>query len=152
MAEEPVREGEGKEGEEGYVSPGEKAGHVWATIRERFARGGFFALAVFFVIGVVFGVSAKSIAARSITIGYWDYQVSPREISAVNMNAVQQKLVAAQAEEARKQEEALKAAQESAETGVSTDVEEGGEDDAGTEELPPLPPAPAPPEGVPGEQ
>lgn len=131
MTEEPIREGEWVEGSEGdeRKKPLERVKNEMQNIRERFARGGFFAFAIFFAVGIVFGISAKTIAARSITLGYWDYMVSPKEISAVNLNEIQQRLLGKQAEQAKEQEEAMKKAQEEAEA-----------------KLPPLPPAPEPPE------
>ncbi len=99
-------------------------------------------LAVFFVVGIAFGISAKTLAARSLTMGYWDYSVLSRDISALDLNAVQQKLLAKQAEELKKQEEAAKKAEEAA-TGNADEL---------PPELPPLPPAPEPPTLPEGER
>ncbi len=134
MAEEPKREGEWDVEKGEPISPMEKIQGGVHALRERFARGGFFSLIVFFAIGILFGVSAKMLAARNVTIGYWDYTISSKDVSALDLNAVQQKLVATQKEEAKKQEEELKKAQEEAE-----------------KNLPPLPPTPEPPATVPQE-
>lgn len=135
MSEKPIREGEWSEGgDDRQSSPTETIRMAVSKIREQMARGGVVALAVFFALGIVFGISAKTLAARSLTMGYWDYMIAPQDISAANLNAIQQKLLAKQAEALKEQEEAAKKAEESA-----------GENGGNAGELPPLPPAPEPP-------
>lgn len=114
-----------REGRQGWVH----------AIRERLARGGFFALAVFFIVGLLFGVAAKTLASRSITLGYRDYTVSDRDRSAVDLNAVQKRLLSRQEEEMKKQQEAREGSEPTA-------PDSGG---ASSGELPPPPPAPEPP-------
>lgn len=147
MAEEPNREASWmEEEEEKSVSPVEKARKFVQDTRERLAQGGVFALAVFFVIGTLFGIAAKSVAGRSVTIGYWDYTVSPRDRGAVDLNAVQKKLLVQEEEAMKKQEEEMKKAEE-ASSGDEKDaeIESEGNSPEVPAELPPLPPAPEPP-------
>lgn len=106
MTEEPMREEESEES-----SLVERMRRKTKNIQDRFARGGIFLFAIFFVVGIIFGVSAKTLAGKSITIGYWDYTVSQRESSAIDLNAVQTRLLAKTAEEAKKQESAPKEAE-----------------------------------------
>jgi hypothetical protein len=154
MAEEPIPKEEWSEDDEApREGLADRMRSATKTLREKFAKGGVFVFAVFFVFGVLFGVAAKAVAARSILIGYWDYTVSPRDKAAVNLNAVQHELLAQQADEAKKQEDAAKAAENAAGAGANgangangSDVKTNG--DESSSELPPLPPAPAPPEGV----
>ena len=61
-------------------------------LQKKLAEGGALMFALLFVFGIFFGAAAKAVAARSILIGYWDYTVSPRERSAVNLNALQQEI------------------------------------------------------------
>lgn len=147
MAEEPMEKEELFEDDTPRRSLADRMRDATKTLRERFEQGGTFLFAVFFVLGVFFGIAAKAVAARSILIGYWDYTVSSRDKTAVDLNAVQKKLLAEQAEEAKKQEEAAKAASDA--TGANGSNEEGAPAnvDGSTSELPPPPPPPpAPPE------
>lgn len=128
MTEESVREKDVSEEEQGSVSLRERFEGMSRNIRERCARGGFLLLSGLFAGGILFGVAAKTLSARSVTMGYLDYTVSAKDISAVDLNAVQRKLVSKQEEEAKRQKEEMKKAQEEMES-----------------KLPPLPPTPEPP-------
>lgn len=127
MTEESVRE-EVSSDEKEMVSPVDRFREISRNVRERFARGGFLFFSVLFVAGIVFGVAAKTLSARSVTMGYLDYTVSAEDVSALDLNAVQRKLVSKQEEAAKQQEEELKKEQEEMES-----------------KLPPLPPTPEPP-------
>ncbi len=67
-----------------------------------------------FLLGAVFGVAMKTTASQSIVVGYWDYTVSPRDISAVDLNAAQKKMLS-KIEEEQKQMDAEKDVQPSEE-------------------------------------
>ncbi|QQS20609.1 MAG: hypothetical protein IPL87_03500 [Candidatus Moraniibacteriota bacterium] len=95
-------------------------------------RWSFFLLAVFFVVGFLFGTAAKTLAGKRITVGYDDHTVSSWEREAVDMNALQQTILARQEAERKQQEEAEKKASQPASPSVP-------------ENLPPLPPTPEPP-------
>jgi len=135
MTEAPIREREWLEEEEGEErsSPSEVVRNSIRNVREKLAKGGSFVFVVFFAIGLVFGISAKTLAMRSMTIGYWDYTVTPQEKTAVDLNAVQQKLLAVQADEAKKQTDA-------ATQGADANAQNGD-----AKQLPPPPPAPPAP-------
>ncbi len=68
----------------------------FSCVRKKFAKGGTGTLALLFVLGFFFGVAAKTVASRSILIGYGDYTISPKDRSAVDINAIQAKLGAQQ--------------------------------------------------------
>lgn len=141
MAEEPMSKEEWSDDDMPTESWADRARDARNRLQKKLAEGGALMFALLFVFGIFFGAAAKAVAARSILIGYWDYTVSPRERSAVNLNALQQEIADRQKEAAQKQEEA---AQPSAPSADATNGE--GEAPA---ELPPLPPTPEPPTGAP---
>lgn len=87
-------------------------GRFWSTIQvsiQKLKAGGPVALVFLFLIGIFFGVAAKTLAREKITEGYLDYTVSPRDVAAVNVNELEKQVAdkARQAaEEAERQIEA----------------------------------------------
>lgn len=142
MAEEPVTNDELSEEEDVPMkSLGDRVREFRNSLQKRFSEGSALTLVLLFVLGLLFGAAAKSVASRSILIGYWDYTITPKERAAVNLNALQEELDARQKEAAKPQ---------NAEDATASQPEDsGGESVSGQssseEELPPLPPTPEPP-------
>lgn len=79
---------------------------VFRNAIQKLKTGGPIALVFLLLVGVAFGVAAKTLAREKITVGYWDYAVSPRDVAAMNINALEKQVAdkARQAtEEATKQ-------------------------------------------------
>lgn len=137
MAEEPTSNEEWSEEDDApKKSLMDRAQELRSNIQKRLAKGSVFTFVLVFVFGIFFGIAAKSVASRSILIGYWDYTITPQEKAAVNLNAVQQEIAARQEEASKSQKENVAPATDNTPDAA---VSNG---DAPAGELSPLPPTP----------
>lgn len=59
------------------------------VVRAEYTRRDFI---TFFIVAIFFGMGIKSIATQTLTIGYEDYKLAPKE-TLYDMNRVQQKVI-----------------------------------------------------------